>query len=333
MPASDSAKFVLLTDTCCDLSRAYLDEHEVGVLHFTYTESGKPDGGLHGVDDLFESRSAHEFYDAIRAGAQPMTSQPSPAEFEEVFRAALATGKPVVYLAFSSGLSGCYEGALSVQARLRDELGADIPLYVVDTRMASTTQALYIVEAIRQRDAGLTAKQMVAWAEDATNHIHVMFMVDDLNALARGGRIPAGAAKIGALLNVKPLLSLDAEGKLTMAGVARGRKKAVHRLADLYKKKHSPAGASGAAAMASGAAAVPGVATAFSNTVTIGNADCPEDVPGLVDLLHAVDPDAEVVVTSIGPTIGCHVGPGMMAICFWGEGRDADGSVGGDKVD
>ena len=83
----------LLTDSCCDLTKAYLEEHGVGVLHFSYTEAAKPDGGLSGVDDLFESRTAHEFYEAIRNGAEPMTSQPSPGEFERVFRDALATGR------------------------------------------------------------------------------------------------------------------------------------------------------------------------------------------------------------------------------------------------
>ena len=336
MLVNPNSKFVLLTDSCCDLTRAYLDEHEVGVLHFTYTESGKPDGGLHGVDDLFESLSAHEFYDAIRAGAQPMTSQPSPAEFEDVFRAGLATGKPVVYLAFDSGISGCYEGAVAVQARLKEELGEDIPLYVVDTLTASITQTLLVVEAIRLRDEGVTAEQLVAWAEEAHNYAHVMFMVDDLTALARGGRIPSGAAKIGSLLGVKPMLSIALDGKLTMAGVARGRKKAMRKFVDLFEAKHDSSRAGGVVVLgdadvdfsddADGAASnveTPG------DSVVVGNADCPDDAEALVGMLREIDPGVTFVKTNIGPTIGCHVGPGMMAIAFWGPDRRID--EGGNK--
>ncbi|MBR2834096.1 MAG: DegV family protein [Coriobacteriales bacterium] len=307
------SQFNLITDSCCDLPKAYLDLHNVGVLHFTYTESGKPDGGLSGVDDLFEKRSAHEFYDAIRAGAKPMTSQPSPAEFESVFRDALATGIPTVYLAFSSGISGCYEGAMAVLGRLKEELGEDIPLYVVDSRLASTAQTLYIIEAIKQRDSGLTAEEMITWAEDALSRVHVVFMVDDLEALARGGRIPSGAAKIGSILGVKPLLSIDLDGKLTMAGIARGRKKAFHRFNDLFQKVHD--------------------SELYDDVVCIGNADCPDEVPALIDMLKVSDPGIDVIQTSIGPTIGCHVGPGMMALCFWGPDKRGSSTNGADTLD
>ena len=305
--------FNLITDSCCDLTKAYLDQNHVTVLHFTYTESGEPGGGLSGVDDLFESRTAHEFYDAIRNGAKPMTSQPSPAEFEAVFRRALATGKPTVYLAFSSGISGCYDGAVAVLDRLKEEMGEDIPLYIVDSRLASTAQTLYIIEAIRQRDSGLTASEMVEWAQKAISRVHVIFMVDDLIALARGGRIPSGAAKIGSLLGVKPLLSIDLNGKLTMAGIARGRKKALRKFNDVFIKMHDP--------------------SLCDDVVCIGNADCPNETGALIDLLKETDPNIHVFQTSIGPTIGCHVGPGMMALCFWGPDRSDSTKSGADVAD
>lgn len=301
MPTANPTPFVLITDSPCDLPLPYLKEHDVTVLHFTYTESGKPDGGLHGVDDLFESRSAHEFYDAIRGGAEPMTSQPSPAEFEHVFRDSLATGLPVVYLCFSSGISGCYEGALAVERRLRDELGEDIPLTIVDTRHASTSQALFITQAVRLREGGMGAEELVAWAREAIAYDHLVFMVDDLTALARGGRIPPAAAKLGSLLGVKPILTIELDGKLGMTGVARGRKKALRKFADIFKETHE--------------------SDRYHNIVTIGNADCPEDVPMLEQMLREVDPGIEIVSTNVGPTIGCHVGPGMMAIAYWGVDR------------
>ncbi len=291
----------LLTDSCCDLTQGYLDAHDVGVLHFTYAEAGKPDGGLSGVDDLFQSRTAHEFYEAIRNGAEPMTSQPSPGEFERAFRAALATGRPTVYISLSSGISGCYEGACAVAARLKEEMGPDIPLYVVDSRLGSTAQTLLVVEAIRRRDMGYTGSQLAAWAEEARHFVHLVFMVDDLHALRRGGRIPAGVATVGSLLDVKPLLSIGVDGKLTMAGMARGRKKAMRKFVELFKKKHDCGD--------------------NADVVTLGNADCVEDMRALRGLLHAENPSVEIVETSIGPTIGCHVGPGMLSCVFWGPDR------------
>lgn len=297
----------LITDSCCDLSKAYLDEANVTCLHFSYTEADKPEGGLSGMDDLFESRSAHEFYEAIRKGATPMTSQPSQLEFETVFRAAIASGVPSVYLSFSSGISGCYNGAMATLDRLKEELGKDIPLYVVDLKGGSTTQTLIITEAVRQRDKGLSAEQMVRWAEEARYYVHTIFMVDDLNSLRRGGRIPSGVAIAGAMLDVKPLLTWDLDGKLAMMGVARGRKKAIRKMAEYYEKNHNT--------------------DIYSAVAAVGNADCAHDLGRLEDLIRRNDDSTVFIETSIGPTIGCHVGPGMMSCCFWGADRREGMSV------
>ena len=297
----------LITDSCCDLSQEFLENNNVRVLNFTYAEADGNPEGLNGVDDLFESLTAHEFYDAMRMGAQPMTSQPSPAAFEQAFREAIASGVPAVYISLSSGISGCYEGALSVLERLKEELGPDIPVYVVDSKMGSTAQALLVAEAVRQRDKGLTAPEMVRWLEEARYYVQIIFMVDDLKALHRGGRIPAGVAIAGSVLDVKPLLTFDLDGTLAMTGVARGRKKAMRKIAEFYRKNH-------------------GTAT-YENVATLGNADCPQDMRHLRDALLKEDDSLMFLETSIGPTIGCHVGPGMLSCCFWGGDRRASAPV------
>lgn len=332
-------KFNLITDTCCDLTRPYLDAHGVRVCHFTYAEAGKPDGGFSGTDDLFESRTAHEFYDAIREGAAPMTSQPSPGEFERVFREAMATGLPSVYLCFTSGLSGCYEGALSVARQLLDEQRAagrpdsplpagadgsipalagdgarlDPPIYILDTRFPSTPFGLLVTAAVRHiESADPDAAELVRWSCEAIPHIHTVFLVDDLRYLARGGRMPPSAAKIGSALGVKPLLSVDLQGKLTFAGIARGRKKCMSKFVSLFRANRSRASEADK--------------EAYPSLVFIGNADCPEDAPTLEAMLREVEPGIEVVVTSIGPTIGCHVGPGMLSCCCFAGARKAGDS-------
>lgn len=296
-----TAKFNLYVDSCCDLTKEFLESNNVGCFHFSYVDAKNPEGGLSGVDDLFESRSAGEFYQAMRDGAEPMTSQPSQAEFEEAFRAAAQSDVPTVYLAFTSGLSGCYEGAMTALERIKEEKGGDVEIYVVDTKQASTALTLFVLEAIRQRDKGLTAQEMVRWAEEARYFVHAIFMVDDLKTLSRGGRIPSGVAVIGSLLDVKPMLTIDVDGKLAMVGMARGRKKAMRKFIEYYGKNH--------------------VACDYDNVVTLGNADCANDMQHFAKMLVKEDGTALPVETNIGPTIGCHVGPGMLSCCFWGLDR------------
>ena len=298
----------IITDSCSDLTQAYCDEHDLTVLHFTYAEAGKGDEGFSGVDDLFVSRTPHEFYDAIRGGAMPMTSQPSQGEMETVFRAAIASGVPTVYLCFSSGISGCYDGACAVIERLKEELGEDIPLHIVDLKIGSTPQSLLIVEAVRQRDAGLTAEELVAWAREARWYVQTIFMVDDLAALRRGGRIPAALAVVGGLIDLKPLLTFALDGSLASVGVARGRKKAMRKMADFFAKNHSSD-------------------SYGSDLVAMGNADCPKDLHLFQDIVRKKDDSVVFMETTIGPTIGCHVGPGMMSLCFWGNDRRVGASV------
>ena len=298
----------LIIDSCSDLPKEFCDEHDLTVLFFTYGEAGSDPGRFQGVDDLFQSRSAHDFYDAIRQGAAPLTSQPSQGEFERVFREAIASGVPTVYLCFSSGISGCYEGACAVLERLKEEFGADVPLHIVDLKIGSTPQTLLTVEAVRQRDRGLSAEEMVAWAEEARWYVQTIFMVDDLDSLRRGGRIPAALAVVGGVLDIKPLLTFDLDGSLASVGMARGRKKGMKKMADFYEREH--------------------VQDAYgSNLVAIGNADCEKDVRALQEIIGKRDEDALFFRSTIGPTIGSHVGPGMLSLCFWGNDRRNTASV------
>lgn len=301
----------IIVDSCCELSRGYCERAGLRVLNFSYTETVKGDDGLTGVDDMYESTSAHDFYEAMRHGAQPMTSQPSQFAFETAFNEAIDSGTPTVYLAFSSGLSGAYEGASTALSRICRERGvesaAELGMYIVDLKLGSTPQGLIIAEAVRQRDRGLTAAELAAWATEARYYVQTMFMVDDLDALHRGGRIPAGVALVGGKLDVKPLLTFDTDGKLAVVGVVRGRKKGLRRMADFYCKSRN--------------------ADLYSNVAAIGNADAAGDARRLRELIAKRDDTTMFLETNIGPTIGCHVGPGMVSISFWGEDRRGQTSI------
>ncbi|MGI6230046.1 MAG: DegV family protein [Tractidigestivibacter sp.] len=302
-----AAKCNILTDSCCDFSQADIDEAGIKYLPFTYIETSKPDGGFKGTDDLFQTRSAHEFYQAILDGACPMTSQPSQLAYEEAYEGAIKTGVPTVMFTLSSGISGAYNGAVTALDRVKEKHGGTLPtpIYVVDCLIGSTTQNLFIHAAVKKRDEGLTAEELVKWAEDARFHAHTIFMVDNLDCLHRGGRIPKSAAVVGGLLDVKPLLTFKLDGSLAIIGMARGRRKAMRKMAEFYENNHRT--------------------DVCGPVVAVGDADCDADADSLVRMLKPAEHDLKVYRSHIGPTIGCHVGPGMLSCCFWGEDRRKDG--------
>lgn len=293
-----TAKFNLMSDSTCDLSAEDAKRLGITLVSFTYTEAGDSDDRFHGVDDQFQSRSAHEFYEAIRNGATPMTSQPSQLVYEEALRKALATGLPTVLFCISSALSGSHNGAMTVVDRLREEVGQDcVPIYVIDSKSACTAQYVIVEEAARMRDAGATAEEVVAWAQDAPYRIHTLCMLDGLDTLQRGGRIPKSVAKIAGALDTKPFIGFAVDGSLKMCGVTHGRTKGKKKLAKCYADQHT------------------------ESMVVIGDADCPDEAAKVADLIRVTSPDVRVLRCSIGPTIGCHLGPGALVCSFWGGDR------------
>ena len=284
----------LIVDSCCDLPYAALEDEGVLLLQFPFLIEG-----VELYDDLYHSITAHEFYEYMRKGSQPSTMQITVPALTDAFERALKLGKPTVYLSFTSGLSGSFDTACMV----RDSFVAEHPdfeLYVVDTKLASIAEGVLVLEAMRQRAKGLTAAELAAWAEEARFFVNEEFMVDDLEALRRGGRIPTTVAVAGAKLDVKPMLTISLEGKLSIDGVARGRKKGLKRLAEHFEKNRIPD---------------------ETIEVLIGCSDCPKDAARLEREVLRVDDSVMVLTTSIGPVIGSHVGPGMVAIAYMG--RDA----------
>lgn len=297
----------IVTDSCCDFTPEDLAALNIDYLSFSYAEADRPEDGLNGIDDLFQSRSAREFYDAIEAGAHPSTSQPSQLEYEKAYSKVMETGVPTVFFTLSSGISGAYDGALAALAHFEEtHPKAGELIYIVDTLIGSTTQNLFIHEAARQRDMGCTAEELVAWAEDARFNTRTIFMVENLDALHRGGRVPKSVAVVGGLLDVKPLLTWDLKGALAVISVGRGRKKALRQLKEFYERVHDD--------------------DVCGATVAIGDADCPEDGDWLAAELKAEYPGITVYRSTIGPTIGTHVGRGMVSCCCWGADRRTNGN-------
>lgn len=291
----------LIIDSCSDVPAELVKSEGIILLKFPYILDEETI-----EDDLFQSVTAKEFYDGMRKGKEPSTAQLSVPILQDTFRQAAETGIPTVYLSFTSGMSGSYDVAMLVRDQILEEFPG-FELYVVDTKLASIAEGFLVFEAIAQWEKGLSAKDLADWAEEARNYVCCEFMVEDLDSLKRGGRIPSSVAVAGAALDVKPILTIDVDGKLQLTGVTRGRKKGMRHLAECYAKNVNTDGR--------------------THYVMLGNADCPKDMEKLKAMIQKDDPDALFIESSIGPVIGSHVGPGMLAVVFWGDDKRENLSV------
>ena len=291
----------VIIDSCCDLPPQVIDVPGVELLQFPYLL-----GDEQRLDDMFQGISAHDFYERMRKGEEVSTAQiPIPA-ITDAFTKAVESGVPTVYLGFASALSGTF----NTVSLVRDQIVQEHPhaeLYVVDTHLASIAEGLFVYEAVRQRARGLSASELVDWANEARFYVNEQFTLDELGWLKKGGRIPSSVAFAGSKLDVKPMMDISLDGRLSLSGVARGRKKAIKQLAEYYRRRTLEMGC--------------------GTHIVIGSADCPKDVERLKAELYKVDETVLFLETSIGPVIGSHVGPGMLAIAFMGQDARDDLSV------
>ena len=289
----------LIIDSCSDLPYEMVDEEiargGVDLIKYPYVMSD----GEH-EDDLFKSVSAHEFYESMRKGEEPTTAQVPMPVYEAAFRRAFESGVPTVFLSFTSGLSGSFDASMVVYNEVKKEY-PNGELYMVDSLQASVAEGFLLYEVFQQRDRGLTAKELAAWIEEARFYVNDRFMVEDLDTLHRGGRIPASVAYAGGKLDVKPMLTIAVDGTLSVVGLARGRKKGIRTMVEYVQKTLPDDGP--------------------DRVVYIGDADCPKDAERLRKEIEKIDDSIMFVQSSIGPVIGSHVGPGMLAVVCWGPDR------------
>ena len=290
----------IIVDSCADFAPEVAEALGVEVVHFTYVMDGQEH-----PDDLWQTMSAKEFYDRMRAGEVATTSAVTPGRYLEVFERAAEEGTPTVYLAFTRGLSSSVDAARQAADMVR-EAHPEFQIHVVDNVCPSAAAELLAIEAVRQVANGLTATELVAWAEEARYYVHGYFTLDSFDALARGGRIPPAAATVGGKLDIKPELSYDTNGALPLRGMCRGRKKALRAIIADFRANYL--GAEG------GDEKLP---------MAIVSADAEKDALWLADQIRK-EPgcaDVPIIYSSVGPVIGAHVGPGMVALLFWGKDR------------
>lgn len=279
----------IMTDNAANLPPELREQYNIRELCLTYTVDGRLIDGSAPFD-------GHDFYEAMRRGAEVKTSMISPAAARDAIEPALAAGDDVLFLGISGGVSGtCWGVGLIAQ-----ELTTEYPgrrVQVLDTRGASLGEGLVVLEAAQMAQQGADMDAIIARAETLCGKMRQHFMVDDLKFLRKGGRLSGAAALAGTLLQIKPILQGDENGKIVVRTKERGRKKAMDTLVALYNElvedKSAPVGLSHAAA--------------------------PAEALHLTTLLRQSGCTGPILTVCHEPVTGAHVGPGMLAMYFYSE--------------
>ena len=285
--------FVLMTDSCCDLPASVEQELELIVLPLSVLQEGRE------YRNYLDHRELDPavFYDKLRKGATGSTSAANAEAFREAMEAVLQEGKDILCLNFSSALSTTYQSAAIAAQELRDSY-PDSKIVVIDTLCASMGQGLLVYLAGREKAAGKTIDEVAAYVEETIPHLCHWFTVDDLNHLKRGGRVSAAAALLGTMLQMKPVLHVDDEGRLIPVSKVRGRKASIKALLDRMEELEID-----------------------TDTVFISHGDCLAEVEAMGEEIRKRFGTKTLLINYVGPVIGNHSGPGTIALFFLGKHR------------
>ena len=286
--------YVLMTDSDSDLPYELKVQYDIPVVNMPYCLDGKEY-----FDDLGQTIDSKTFYDKMRAGATPTTSALNEEVYHEYFEPILASGKDLLFIAFSSQLSGTIQAVYATQKDLLKKYPSR-KFVVVDTLAISAPQAILVLKAHEMYRAGKSLEEVAWWLEDNKLRAQAWFTVDDLKYLRRGGRVSPAAAAIGTMIDLKPIMVESLEGKLVPIAKVRGRRKAVNYIIEK---------------------AVENVENQKEALGIVLHADCLDEAEALKAQLQQKLPDMEILVHAVGPVIGAHAGPGTLAFCFLGKRR------------
>ena len=282
----------IITDSCCDLPKELIASLDIDVVQMSL---------LFRNEEMIAPTEAQikTMYNALRQGESASTAAVNPQGWREVIEPALKSGQDALVMAFSSGLSTTYQSAVIAAEELMEEY-PDRTVKVLDTMSASLGQGMYVYYACMKRNEGLSLEELFAWCEENKQNMAHWFTVDDLMFLKRGGRISAATAVLGTMLNIKPLLHVDENGKLVSVAKCRGRKNAL----DALVKKLEQDG-------------LPGK----NDTVFISHGDCIEDAQYVAQQVRERCGVKTVIIDYVGAVIGSHSGPGTVAFFYLGTHR------------
>ncbi|MDV3429000.1 MAG: DegV family protein [Bacillota bacterium] len=288
-------EYIIFIDSCADLPVEFIEEKNIKYLSLKYNINGQDH-----EDDFGKSLSYKKFYDSMRAGADTRTSQINAQRYYEEFKKWTEEGYAIVYIGFSSGLSGSVNSAVIAKNDLTEE-GLGDKIYIIDSKCASLGYGLLVYYSVLQKERGASPEGLVKYAEDLKLRINHYFTVEDLVYLYRGGRVSKAAKTVGTLLDIKPVLHVDDEGKLIPLYKVKGRKKSIKALFTNMEER---------------------IQNFEDNTIAISHGDCIEDVNYLVSLIREKFPSNKIIINNVGTVIGSHSGPGTLALFFVSEGRN-----------
>ena len=291
-------EFILSCCSTADLTKEHFAKRNINYVCFHYFLDEKQY-----ADDLGQSMSPADFYEAMANGAETRTSQVNVAEYEEYFEQFLQEGRDIPHLTLSSGISGAHNSAM-VAKNMLEEKYPDRKIYIVDSLAASSGYGLLMDRLADLRDMGKSIDEVYQWAEENKRKVHHWFFSTDLTFFIKGGRVTKTAGFVGTMLNICPLLHVDKEGKLIPKQKVRTKKKVIEAIV----KKMEEFAENG---------------MDYNGKCYISHSACREDADAVAKLIEERFPklDGNVLVNDIGTTIGSHTGPGTVALFFWGEER------------
>lgn len=287
--------FIITTDTTSDLPADYVKAHQIGMLSLSYTINGT----TYTWDNPLPVK---DFYDCMRSGSLPTTSQANPTQASAMFEE-IITGQnaDILHIAFSSGLSGSYNSAKLAAEELAEKY-PDRRIIVIDSLCASLGEGLLVHKAVTMKEQGHSLTEAADWIEENKLHLVHNFTVNDLFHLYRGGRVSKTAAFVGTMISLKPILHVDNEGHLIPLSKVRGRKKSLTALVDAMEKQL-------------------GSWRDKNDIVFISHGDCIEDAQFVADRIKEQFGYDSFLINYVGPTIGAHTGPGVVALFYMGDYR------------
>lgn len=286
--------FEIFTDSCSDLPIEYVREKGLRFARLTCSYNGKQY-----FDDFGQSLTHKQFFDDIRKGAIPLSSQPSVEEFYSEFKSIVDENKDILYICVSDGLSGTENSSNLAKKMLLEEL-PDANIYIVNCLTASLGQGLMVMKAFEMKEAGKSLEDIAQYIEQNRQNLNTYMTVDDLNHLKRGGRLSAAAALIGIVLHIKPILTINNEGRVMAILKVKGRKGSISKLAEtLVERIEDPE----------------------DQVIAICHGDCLEEALKLKNEILNKIKVKDVIINFTGPAVGTHGGPGNLAVFFMGKER------------
>lgn len=285
--------FVIITDSTGDLTPALIEESGVQVIPMEFTLNGKNYRNWPDERDL----TSDAFYQALREGGTATTAQVNIVTYCDTAEPFLKAGQDVLFLIFSSGLSGSFHSCLLASEELREKY-PERKILSVDTRAAAMGEGLLVFYAALEKQKGATMEQVAAWTEAHRDHLCHWFTVDELSYLRRGGRLSSTGAVVGTMLNIKPVLHVDDEGHLIVVEKVRGRRQSLDAMLRHLNET---------------------ITDGESPVVFIAHGDCREDAEYLAGQLRGTHGIQRIEFGRVGPVIGAHTGPGILTLFYMGS--------------